>query len=223
MKPKLRLGYLVLGVFLIGSARVEASVWDWLEELNGPGPSKGSKNYMVNIICSDTTKGFNGTTRLFQIPDITKGDATCLFVDQRWFHAEEDDRFYPVDVMITEIGGSARLHRAVELGAGIGVIGFSSENPTTSRRFEGHRLTISFPRLVFKPLLALPIAPFKNNVGWGFLQMYFRETLIVGELNQDDFASKPGHVFSRTHQRVRSMGFIMDIPTVIHLIKTRGR
>ena len=47
----LRLGFLVLLIFVVGSARAEAGFWDWLEELNGPGPSTGW-NFMLNVRCT---------------------------------------------------------------------------------------------------------------------------------------------------------------------------
>lgn len=216
MKPALRLGCLVLAMFLIGSARAEADIWDWLSELNGPGPSHSRGNVMINIFCSDSEK--KGTfARAFQIPKDPKV-GTCFFFDTRRFRAEEDARFYRVDSSVTEFGTSVRLHAAVELGAGIGWMRFNSENPTTTTEFEGTRLTISFPRLVFKPLLAAPVARLQNDGDWGFFQMYFRETIVVGDLTQDDFASKPGTVFDRRHQRVRSMGFIIDLPSGVRLL-----
>lgn len=215
---------LAFAVSLLISGQAEANIWDWLEELNGPGPSRSRGNFMVNLICTGTP----GTTstgerralgRFLQLPSRPSDDATCLFVDQRWLHAEEDSRFHPVDISITEIGASVWMHRTAELGAGIGVMKFSSTNPLTKDEFEGARMTISFPRLAFKPLLAIPSARIQNNSNWGFLQLYFKETIVVGDLSNTDFASKPGTEFNRRHQRVESMGFIIDATALLGLIR----
>jgi hypothetical protein len=226
MRFSLRLGYLVLAVTLIGTARADANIWDWLEELNGPGPSRSRGNFMLNIKCLGRVSREDRAELnlgLFQLPKSSDADATCIFVDQRWLHAEEDERFYPVSVSITEAGTSAWLHPAVELGAGVGVLKFSSRNPNSNEEFGGTRMTISFPRFVFRPLLALPFPRFRDDARWGFFQVFFKETIVVGDLSQDDFASKPGTAFARRHQRVESMGFIIDAtPAVDALIRVAG-
>ena len=172
---------------------------------------------MANIFCSDSTPN-RYTGRIFEIPRNPDEVSTCLFVDVRRFHAEEDERFHPVDITVSEFGSSIRLHRAIEIGAGIGWMSFSSNYPGNDDEIEGTRLTISFPRLVFKPLLAAKREG--GNPDWGFIQLYARETIVVGDLDQGDFASKPGNVFSRRHQRVRSMGFIIDAPSAVRLVKS---
>lgn len=215
-----RLGYLVLAITLIGNARADANIWDWLEELNGPGPSRSRGNFMFNLKCTKTD-GLNLSGRprklgrFLEIPEEANTDTTCLFIDQRWLHAEEDDRFYPVNISITEVGTSAWLHETTELGAAIGVMKFSSRNSLTDQEFSGARMTITFPRLVFRPLLAIPSDKFKK-ARWGFFQVFFKESIVVGDLDQDDFASKPGNVFSRRHQRVESMGFIIDVTSLLN-------
>jgi hypothetical protein len=216
MRHAVRLGFLAVAVFLAGTPRADANIWDWLEALDGPGPSRSRGNLMANIFCSETRPN-RVTGRLFEIPREANAQGTCLFIDVRRFHADEDDRFHPVDTQITEFGPSVRLHRAVELGAGVGYLSFHSVNPASRQEFDGTRMTISFPRLVFKPFMTPTNV---KNPDWGFFQMYVRETIIVGELTQDDFASKPGNEFSRRHQRVRSMGFIIDAPSAFRLIKS---
>jgi hypothetical protein len=209
---------------LIGSARAEANIWDWLEELNGPGPSRSRGNFMLNLVCRGTDGNTLGGTpralgRFLQIPARPDANTACLFVDQRWLHAEEDERFYPVDVSVTEVGTSAWLHPAVEVGAGIGFLRFSSRDLVTDAEFGGTRMTISFPRLVFRPLLAIPLPRFQDDARWGFFQVYFKETIVVGDLDETDFASKRGTTFSRQHQRVESMGFIIDVTSLINFIQ----
>jgi len=220
MRRALRLGFLVLGIALISATHAEAKIWDWLEELNGPGPSGSRGNFMANIFCSGTSSASTRQTgRFFQIPREPDARETCLYFDRRWFHADDEARFYPVNVTITEFGPSFRLHRAVELGAGVGWMSFSSKHGVTNQEFEGSRMTITFSRLVVKPLVALPVQTFRNDPDWGFLQYYIRETVVVGELTQGDFASKPGTTFSRTNQRLTSMGFIIDVPSGLRLLR----
>lgn len=223
MRPALRLGALVCAMCLVGSTHAEAGFWDWLEELNGPGPSTGRlPPLMANIFC-DPSPSRGPTKRAFQITEQLDGRSTCIFVDLHGFHAEDDSRFYPVDSTILEFGTSVRLHPTTELGAGFGRLSFSSRNTDsdTSPEIEGGRWTVSFPRVVFKPLLAIPMEPFQSHAGWGFLSVYFKHTIIVGELTESDFASKEGTEFSRTNQRVESVGFLIDASALVSLFTSK--
>ncbi len=225
----LRLGCLILAMSVVGPAPAQANIWDWLEELNGPGPSRSRGNFMVNLFCRDTS-GLNASGnaralgRFLQIPQSSKADTTCLYLDQRWLHAEDDANFYPVDISITEFGPSVWLHPAVEIGAGVGFMRFSSQNTRTNEKFSGGNMTFSFPRFVFRPLLALANKKQRENANLGFLQIYFKESVIVGDLSAADFATKPGIAeFSRRHQRVESMGFIIDLTALSGLFHQLAR
>jgi len=218
MRHILQQACLVLAILVAGSAQAEAGLWDWLDELNGPGPSDGRGNFMFNLFCSGSAPA-RRVGRVFQIPRDPDARETCLYFDRRWFHAEEDDRFHPVNVTITEFGPSFRLHRAVELGAGVGWMSFSSRHGVTNQNFEGTSMTITISRLALKPLVLLPGQRFRSDPDWGFLQFYIRETVIATELTEVDFASKPGITFKRTNPRVSSMGFIVDVPSAFRLIQ----
>jgi hypothetical protein len=339
MRPAIRLAALVLLVCLFGVGRAEAGLWDWLEELNGPGPSSTRGNFMVNFSCrtidsSETSRtqftltqgGKARTIRLldqplnslsvetlerereapenpvpnrreserqqiaatdlfslpkdildalarspiepptttvvrpadivvpstvttprlvrkftqtttttkltqdivrttetlktkdfalypkFTVPQNPYRSAKCMFFDVRFLHADDDSRFYPVDIIFSEVGSSVWIHNLVEIGAGAGALWFTSRDPLSDRRFTGRRPTVTFPRISFKPLLALPNV---DDSRWGFLHVYFKESIIIGTLDEGDFASKPGNVFKRTSQRVESMGFIIDIVSLL--------
>jgi hypothetical protein len=226
MKRVMRLGLLVLTMCFIGYGQAEAGLWDWVDALDGPGPSHGKWNIMVNLVCSNAGAQENASLSakleagFLRIPT-EPARGTCLFFDHRAFHADEDERFYPVDISITEFGPSVRLHRTFEVGAGIGWMHFSSRYPGDTSDLTGTHLTVSFPRLVFKPLSALPFKPFTNDRRgvWGFFQMYFRETIVYGTVSDEDFASKPGVDFARDDQRITSMGFIIDVTTLLCGIK----
>lgn len=226
----LRLGVLVLLMFVVGSARAEAGFWDWLEELNGPGPSTGW-NFMLNVRCTGNEevrdeKGAVIRTEplklgFLQLPKNARSNARCLFFDFRNLHAKEDERFFPVDVTTWEVGPSAWVHPALEVGAGFGRMEFRSQNTITGEEFSSGNWTISFPRVMFKPLLALPFKTFED-ARWGILQMYFKETIVVGDLTNNDFASKPGTFFDRSDQRVESVGFIVDLTVLADMLITKA-
>ena len=125
--------------------------------------------------------------------------------------------FDRVVVSITEVGPSIRLHPAIEVGAGMGAIYFSSKGTSETR------LTASFPRLVFNPLLAVPKWQTDQNADLGFFKIYYRESIIFAGLNQADFSAKPGTLFSARNERVRSMGFIIDGVALVHALGRIGR
>lgn len=234
MRAILRLGFLVLLVLVVGSVRAEAGFWDWLEELNGPGPSVGrSLPLMVSFFCKpySAESGEKQSTgkklfrAAFEIPAQTERQPapgsvqTCLYYDTHSFHAEDDVRFYPVDSRLWEFGVSTKLHPTIEIGGGLGGFSFSSRLPDSSGGGElsGERFAVTFPRVVFKPLLALPL-PTKKYRALGLLQLYFKHTIIVGTLADEDFASKEGTDFIRTNQRVESVGFTIDLTVVGNIV-----
>ena len=79
MRPVFRLVAMALLVCLIGSGRADAGIWDWLEELNGPGPSTGSSfPFMVSFFCKPYAKHDDAATqrtsvnilrKVFKTPD----------------------------------------------------------------------------------------------------------------------------------------------------------
>jgi hypothetical protein len=221
MRRTLPVAALVCVMSLVGSSRADAGFWDWLEELNGPGPSTGHRPpFMANIFCGPSQGMLKGFLHTEKEP---KNPSTCVFVDYHAFKAPDDSRFYPVESSILEFGTSARVHATTEIGAAIGRMSFSSRNTDIpgSPEIEGHRFVVSFPRVVFKPLLAIPHPAFENEAAWGFLQLYFKHTIIKGELNETHFASKPGTQFERTNQRVESVGFLIDLTALGNLIRRR--
>jgi hypothetical protein len=150
----------------------------------------------------------------------TREPSTCVFVDYHTFKAVDDSRFYPVESQLLEFGVSARVHATTEIGAAIGRFSFSSRNTDIpgSPELSGSRVAVSFPRVVFKPLLAIPVDRFQGNAYWGFFQVYFKHTILEGDLNETHFASKPGTQFERTNQRVESVGFLIDGTALAHLL-----
>ena len=84
------------------------------------------------------------------------------------------------------------------------------------------RLTASFPRLVFNPLLAVPRWQTAQNADLGFFKIYYRDSIIfTPALNfsiKPDTGAKPGALFSARNERVQSMGFIIDGVALAHLL-----
>ena len=229
MRPVFRLVAMALLVCLIGSGRAEAGIWDWLEELNGPGPSTGSSfPFMVSFLCAPYAKHDDAATqrtsvnilrKAFKTPDRETRVSTCFYYDTHSFHADADDRFHEVDSRLWELGVTTRLHETVEIGGGLGRFSFSSRFPDSDggEELSGGRFAVTFPRFVFKPLLAIPWGSPKSPA-WGFLQLYFKHTIIVGTLADEDFASLDGTDFIRTNQRVESVGVTFDLTGVANLI-----
>jgi hypothetical protein len=227
MRHAARVGAFMFTIALVGSHHAEAGgLWDWLEELNGPGPSRGVTALMANIHCfgreSREQNAQSLNLGLFELPKSSDAAATCIFFDQRFLNAEEDSRFFPVDVNITEFGVSVWVHPAFEIGAGVGKLFHSSRNSLTGEEFSGSRWTFSFPRVAFKPFLIIPHARFRDP-RWGVVQFYFKESLVFGTLTNLDFASKSGTVFERRHQRVESMGLVIDGTILGDLVRAAFR
>ena len=227
MRPAIRLAALVLLVCLFGAGRAEAGLWDWLEELNGPGPSTGrSLPFMVSFLCrpfadgeiSSTSRSKAALQKVLKIPDQPLKDQvnTCLYFDTHAFHAEQDVHYYDVDSRLWEFGVTTKLHPTVEIGGGLGGFSFSSHEDSTGRDLDGQRFAVTFPRIVFKPLLAIPGAP-KSQV-LGFVQIYFKYTILVGTLQDEDFANFRNIDFIRKNQRVESVGMTIDLTAAANLV-----
>jgi hypothetical protein len=202
MKRALHVVSLVLVLAAVSSRPAEANLWDWLDQLSGPGPFASRGNIAFTLQCEPAP----GTrTRDDNWLNILRPDerGQCWYFDQRVFRSEADDRFGPVTASISEVGSSYQLVGSLEVGAGAGLARFSSEGASATR------LTLTFPRLVFKPLRLIPQLDERR---WpSFFQVYYRETLIVGPLRHDDFDFEEGVTFSVDHDRVKSMGFIIDV------------
>jgi hypothetical protein len=254
MRRAMTLGFLTVVLMGLGCRRAEANMWDWLEELSGPGPfgSRMPGPLMMNILCSKgtlreadksdankTSASVNGQVpnksekdsqnssnkswflnSLLSVPEPKAYASTCLFVDRRPLHADQNDRFYPVSAMITEFGPSLRVHPSLEFGAGVGWIRFSSESPV--RSFVATQPTFS-SRVVFMPLLTIPALQQRKHAWAGIFKMYTRETIIFGTVNQNDVAmrsdsTRPNDAsptFSVKNDRVTSMGFLLDFTVLL--------
>jgi hypothetical protein len=159
---------------------------------------------MATLYCKGTAAG------KFKMLHSADDKGPCIFTDVHRFKSEEDDRFFPVRMEMYEAGPTYRLAPAFEVGVGMGLIHFDSSGVKTNR------FILTFPRFVFKPLM------FKDpsNGNLGFIQIYFSENHIFGELDEDDFRPKPGVTFHTRHDLVPSTGFIVDAVALVRLLKS---
>ncbi|HYR85762.1 MAG TPA: hypothetical protein VE422_16850 [Terriglobia bacterium] len=209
----LRRATLFLLLLTVPAPTAHADWWEILAELTGPGPSDGRGKLPESATATIYCRGFNSGSGFFRLLDRGDPRGPCFFVDLHNFEAPDDDKFFRVRTTLTEVGPTYRLAPPIEVGVGLGVIHFNSSGRTADR------LTISFPRVVFKPLLLVPSLQEKRKGNWGFFQIYFRATHIIGELNsRDDFRPKPGHTFQTRDDLVPSTGFLIDVVGLTRLI-----
>lgn len=213
MLRTLRVTSLVLITMLVWSQPANADWWDFFAELSGPGPFHGRghwpENVMATIYCHGVSSG-SGWVRLL---DKAEARGPCFFADLRNFEAPNDDKFFRTRATVTEIGPTYRLAPPIEVGIGVGVIHFNSTSRTADR------FTLSFPRVVLKPILLVPSWQESRKGNWGFFQIYFRETRILGELNgKDDFRAASTRPFQARNDMVASTGFLIDVVGLTRLI-----
>ena len=213
MLRTLRITTLLLITMSTLSQPAKADWWDFFAELSGPGPFNGRGKLPENATATIYCHGVSSGSGFFRLLDRGDSRGPCIFADVRLFEAPDDDKFFRVRMTVTEVGPTYRLAPPIEVGVGIGVIHFNSNGRTADR------LTVSLPRLIFKPFLLSSSLQEKRKGNWGFFQMYFRETHIVGELNSnDDFRPKAGHTFKTNDDLVPSTGFLIDVVGLTRLI-----
>jgi hypothetical protein len=187
------------------SQPARADIWDWFGDLSGPGPFFDRGNLMATLYCRGAGAG------RFQTLQNADDKGPCIFADVHRYKSEETDRFFPVRMEMYESGPTYRLAPAFEVGLGAGVIHFDSSGVKTTK------FILTFPRFVLKPLMF----KYTDNGNWGFIQVYFSENHIAGELTQKDFRPKPGVTFQTRHDLVPSTGFIVDAVALFNLVTGR--
>jgi hypothetical protein len=204
-------------VILIWVKPARADIWDWMEELSGIGPSHSRGNATVTIHCARTdAEKKNNQKGWFKPLSKNSSERLCFFADIRRFKSEEDARFFPSRIEMYETGPMFQVVPALEIGVGIGLMHIDSTVTKVDR------MTISLPRVVFKPLLLIPrVARSDDSPDFGFFQLYFRQTRIFDEFTEADFNTKPGYTFpSRINGDMpSSFGFMIDVPLLIRAIK----
>lgn len=204
----------ICAALLAYPGRADAGIWDWIQELSGPGPSgaRPGKN-ILSTFC------FGGDGRFKPRPRVTATATStgafnkkpCLYADYRRFDNEDDDNF-PADVTLSfyDVGPTWELLQEgqIEIGVGMGAMR-SESNDVNNTQF-----TITLFRFTIQPLSLVP--GWERNRWLSILKAYYRVTLIPGTIDATDFGvplgSGPGQsTFSTDNDRVRSAGFIVDV------------
>ena len=219
----------VVGAVLGSAQPARASLWDWLQEFSGPGPFHARlPNFMFDICPQEGKDG--RFLRDFEVPSADSKTAaddeepppvTCVFGDFRFFANDDDDNFGvdKVRVDLYETGASVRLHRAISLGFGGGLMRISTPNHTA------YKGVLTAPRVVIKPLLLYGSASYwqKHRARYaiaGMIKYYVKENIALGHLEGKDFGLAPGAInfgFDTDYERLWSTGFIIDLSDVIAL------
>lgn len=219
---------LVIGTVLWSVQPAYANLWDWLQEFSGPGPYHARfPNFMADL-CPDD----GALLRDFQVKkqDLARSEGdegqhvTCFFADLRFFANNDNDNFgvKKVHVDIIEVGASARLHRAISLGFGGGLMRISTPDHTA------YKGVLTGPRLIVKPFLL-----YGSNSFWqksparqrwyyllGSIKYYVKEDVALGHVRGKDFGLQPGDAnfnFDVQNDRVASTGFIVDVTDLVKL------
>ena len=211
MKRVFPLAGLVLVALMASAQPAYADLWDWLQELSGPGPFHTGGS-ILGTVCPGSG------------PQIRPYEATsntpCVFFDFRRFLPSKGDNF-PTRVEVTayDTGLTWEVRRPVEVGIGVGVI-VATGNGKTATRF-----TLTAPRIAVKPVLLLgdlfgkakywETHPKARRFG-SILKWYARETVITGRLTAQDLGVSPDKsTFNAKNDRVASAGFLIDIGELV--------
>ena len=93
----------------------------------------------------------------------------------------------------------------------MGVVHFHSGAVVTNR------FIFDIPKVTLKPLLLIPAHQNVRNGGLGFIQFYYRASLIQGVLTQDNFRPKGTTTFRADNHLVASAGFLVDPVALVRL------
>ncbi len=124
----------------------------------------------------------------------------------------DEPRFYPVDIVFGEVGTSISIRDLVEIRARAGAIWFTSRNPETGQRVHRDQADCDVSSNSLQSPTSLA-KPGRHSVG--ISSRYFKESIIIGTVNQGDLRANRGPSFSRSSQRVESMGFIIDLDSLL--------
>jgi hypothetical protein len=149
-------------------------LWDYLDQLSGPGPFHGKGAAAIQIACIE-----GGRANLLRSPSSPDGIVPCLFVDFRALSVEPKDPFDEVTAKLTDIGVSWHLQRYFEYGAGIGMARFNSKGITTTN------FTLTYLRLGVKPLVLIP--RWRDSKRAAAVKYFYRHTIRFGEISAADF------------------------------------
>jgi hypothetical protein len=212
-------------------AQASASLMDWLQELSGPGPFNAKRLNVIVDLCPARLKARSSGEHIFaseyEPRDVKDKPRICLFVDNRLFKNDgAGDNFGAgeIDVHAVEFGASARVHRSVSIGFGVGWIGFNAKD----RGEKTTKFLVTAPRIVFKPVFIFGSEDFWKDdkhkplrIVASMFKFYIRNNIICGKLTGADFGLKQGDPnlnFAVRHDRVWSTGFVLDLSELFTLL-----
>jgi hypothetical protein len=231
MSRPARLAAFSVLVLLLGCRSAHAAGWwDYLEALSGPGPFKGYGWFTLDVFCGGQTRDYAAGEAVGDkldrlVPNLsalppgilgrtrpaTRGnehDQPCLYIDITHLTSDANRRFpFPVEATFRESGFSFRLLAPLELGAGLGGLSLHT-NAADDVKLDKSVFMLTPLRVKIFPLYA-----FRQLEGrkWpGLIQVYFRESLLVGHLDGRDFGVSED-VFAEDSEFVRSFGVRIDI------------
>ena len=208
-----------------------ANLWDWLQEFSGPGPFHDrwvATDLMFDFCQAPLGKGplltdFNAPTEVNAAGQTVPQPVLCVYFDEHNFANEDNDNFGVNNVHVDtyEAGVSARVHRAVSLGLGGGLMRINTPGHTA------YKGTLTLPRVVIKPAMLYGTDAFWNSHPWyyvllGSVKYYVKLDVVVGDVTGADFglqSGAPNFNFKTRHERLASAGFIIDVGNIVAVAK----
>lgn len=220
----------VAGLVLMSPSVARANLWDWIQELSGPGSFHGRGN-LLGTICRGGLLGAYDEAHPSQIKSIPPSGRfdkrPCLFVDTRRLenHKEATDLDrdnFPAKVQLTayDFGVTWQFGpaRQFEIGTGVGLVAFSSRPDGASTTTSTHRFTITPIRVVMMPLTVVP--HLQRNRFARLVKFHVGMLLIPGQIDATDFGVRlgtgPGESsWSARNDKLLSRGFLLDFGELI--------
>ena len=224
MRKALTLGILVSALTTV-TRPAEAHIWDFFQELSGPGPFSSNQPMLMGSLCSQ-----NYVTRSALADDAK----SCAFFDYRDLRTEANDNF-PIEVRVQfwDLGVKRKfaiwkLKESIEGGVAVGLMLASGDEDAGGEK--AMRFTVTAPRVVVMPML-LVNELFGNNIfgsrahenGWlRILKLHLGGTVIVGPLDAEALGvDRTRSNYSRNSEYALSRGFVLDFGELIEVFRSR--
>lgn len=218
MLRAVRINVLVFLCILISAQTARADIWDWLEDLSGPGPFHSRGNLAGTLYCNKDNVNGQPSGGWFRPLGRDSTKHACYYASVRLFKSDADARFAETSIDLYDAGTMFRPIRdipAFEFGVGAGLMHMNSGD------ISSNRFTITFPRVALKPLLLIgPLQKSAHSDDYGFIQLFFQETRTVHGFSGSDFTTQPGFTYAPppNGEVLKSFGFIVDATLLGHAI-----
>ena len=213
-----RVNLVVFFFVLIWAQPARADIWDWLEDLSGPGPFHSRGNIAGTLYCNKANVNGKDLGGWFKPLGRDSPKYACYYASVRAFRSDEDAKFKETSIQLYDAGTMFRPFRdipAFEFGVGAGLMHMSSGG------LGSNRFTVTFPRVALKPLLLIgPLQKGERRDNYGFIQLFFQETRTVHGFSSSDFSTQPGFTYAppTNGEVLKSFGFIIDATLLGHAI-----